>query len=234
MVIPTITAAFVDQSVFQRLISAKDYKTSLWGNVFGGLLMIPIAFVPVLIGMYGSVVFPNVPASSVFWTVTREHMPPVITGLMIAAVLAAVMSTCDIIFLIISATVVHDIYKGMIKPSATDKECKRLAIILNIAAGLFGVLIALRLTNVITILSISYTIKSAGCLIPFIAGLLWKRGNQSGALAGSIVGVAVALLSYFRIVRLPFDILSILAALAAYVVVSLLTEARQNAKLKLQ
>ena len=231
MVIPTITAAFVDQSVFQRLGSAVNQKASKWGHVAGGLLLIPVAFLPPLIGVYGQAIFPDAASSTVFWKVVVERMPVALSGLVVAAVLAAVMSTCDIIFLAISACLVHDVYKGMIKPDADDKRCQQIAVGLNIIAGAFAMLVALRLNNIISILSISYTVISAGCLIPFLAGILWKRGNQAGAIASAIAGIAVALASTFGLFSLPFDILSLLAALIAYIVVSLLAAKPPAAKL---
>jgi len=226
MVIPTITAAFVDQSVFQRLISGKNQKASQWGHIIAGLLLIPVAFLPALIGMYGSAIFPGADPSTVFWMVVMEKMPMVLAALIVAAVLSAVMSTCDVIFLAISACLVHDVYKGILRPDASDKQCQWLAFSFNILAGVFALLLALRLTNIISILSIAYTVISSGCLIPFVVGIVWKRGNQAGAVSSAVVGIIVALASFFGFINLPFDILSLAAALLTYIVVSLLTKPR--------
>lgn len=230
MVVPSITVAFVDQSIFQRLASGKSLKASKWGHIIGGLLLIPIAFLPALIGMYGQAVFPEAQASAVFWMVVLQKMPALLSALLLAAVLAAIMSTCDCIFLAISATTVHDIYKGMLRPNASDKTCQRLAVVINVIAGGLALLVALRMTNIISVISLAYTFTSSGCLIPFIAGALWKRGNQTGAVASAIVGIGVALASSFGLITLPYDILSTVAALITYVIVSLLTQKRTAVK----
>lgn len=151
-------------------------------------------------------------------------MPSVVAALLVSAVLAAVMSTCDCIFLAISATTVHDIYKGMINPKASDKSCSILAVAVNIFAGLFALLVALKMTNIISVISLAYTFTSSGCLIPFLAGVFWKRGTEKGAVCSAVVGIGTALASSFGWIQLPYDILSTLFALAAYVVVSLLDQ----------
>lgn len=224
LVIPTITASIVDQTVFQRLASAKDEKTGTWGHAFGGLIMIGIAILPTLIGMYGAVVHPEVPAASVFWVVALEDMPPIVAALLVSAVLAAVMSTCDCVFLAISATVVHDIYKEMIKPSASEKECNIISWVLNIVVAAIALFAALKATSILSILVLAYTFSASGSLIPFLGGALWKKGTEAGAIAAAAAGIATALLSSFGVINLTFDILSIAVAAVVYVVVSLLTQ----------
>lgn len=228
MVVPTITVAFVDQSIFQRIVSAKDEKASIWGHVGGGLIMLPIAVIPVLIGMYGQTVYPDAAASSVFWLVVLEKLPVVVSGLLVAAVLAAVMSTCDCVFLAVSATTVHDLYKGMINPNADDKTCTRLSIIINIIVGALATLFALSMTGVLNVISIAYTFTSAGCLVPFVAGALWKKGTEKGAIWSAIIGIAFALCGTFGLINIKYDILSTLVALVVYIVVSLLTYKREG------
>lgn len=222
MVVPSITVAFVDQSIFQRLASGRSEKASCLGHVLGGLIMVPLAFLPVLIGMYGKALYPAADSASVFWLVTLEHMPSIIAALLVAAVLAAVMSTCDCIFLAISATTIHDIYKGMLNPNASDALCSRLANLVNIVAGAFSLLVALKMTNIISVISLAYTFTSSGCLIPFLAGALWKRGTEKGAVVSAVVGIGTALASSAGLIHLPYDILSTLFALAAYIIVSLI------------
>ena len=228
MVVPSITVAFVDQSIFQRLASGCSEKASCLGHVIGGLVMIPLAFLPVLMGMYGKALYPEAASASVFWLVTLDHMPSIVAALLVAAVLAAVMSTCDCIFLAISATTIHDIYRGMLRPNASDALCSKLAIGINIVAGIFSLLLALKMTNIISVISLAYTFTSSGCLIPFIAGALWKRGTEKGAVVSAVVGIGTALASSSGLIHLPYDILSTLFALAAYIIVSLLDKPRHS------
>lgn len=228
MVIPTITVSFVDQSIFQRLASAKNEKTAKVGHALGGLLLIPLTFIPVIIGMYGSVLYPDAEASSVFWLVALERMPKLLSALLVSAVLAAIMSTCDCIFLAISATAVYDVYKGMINPNASDKTCTRISIVLNIIIGTLATLFALRMTGVLNVISLAYTFTSAGCLVPFIAGVLWKKGTEKGAIWSAIIGVAFALCGSFGLITIKYDILSTLVALVVYIIVSLITQPKEE------
>ena len=70
--------------------------------------------------------------------------------------------------------------------------------------------------------------RSAGCLVPFAGGLLWKRGTAAGALAGSFVGMAASAGSSLGLFWLPYPSISaILLSALAYVLVSLFKKQRQ-------
>ena len=64
-----------------RNISAKDEKTAVQSAVWGGIILIPYVFLPVLIGMYGRALFPDAPAGSIIFQVMLEVFPPVIGAL---------------------------------------------------------------------------------------------------------------------------------------------------------
>lgn len=66
LTIPTILAALFDQTAFQRTASAKSEKAAVRGHIYGGLLLIVMAIIPPLLGMYGIALFPNVDPASVF------------------------------------------------------------------------------------------------------------------------------------------------------------------------
>lgn len=225
LTLPTVLSTLTDQSVFQRMVSAKTEKTAYWGYILGGLCVIILAPMPALLGMYGRVEFPGVEAGAMLMTVLLERFPVLFGAIMVAAIISAIMSTCDGCFLGSSTCVVGDIYKGMFKPDATDKECLRMTYVCNICICILGILCALVFTNIINLLSVSYTILFGGCLVPFVGGLVWARGTAKGAIASSVCGVAAALLGSFGVINIPYaSIFPLIPAIIAYVVVSLMTK----------
>ena len=68
-----------------------------------------------------------------------------------------------------------------------------------------------------------YSLISAGCLVPFLGGVLWKGGTSRGALTGAFVGMGACLADALDLFPLPYAGLScILLSAAAYVVGSVL------------
>ncbi|MCB6610613.1 sodium:solute symporter family protein [[Clostridium] symbiosum] len=229
--VPVALANFTDQGNFQRASSAKTDAIAVKGHLLAGLLILPLACMPVVIGMYGAAAFPDAPASSIFFKVVLAEFPPILGAILIASVLSAVMSTADMSFLAISATVVHDIYAGMIKKDAKEAELKKMANILNIVVCAVALMMALMFTNIISLLSLTYSFMVAGCMVPFLGGLLWKRGNAKGAIASAIVGIGLTLLDASKILPLPYaSVLPVLPAAIAYVLVSLCTKETYKAE----
>lgn len=229
MVIPTLLSTPTDQTVFQRTASAKSEKAAVWGHIIGGLILIPVAFIPVLMGMYGSCVMPDAEPASVLVQVVLKEFSPILAAIFIAAVLCAIMSTCDGIFIGASTTVIHDIYRGMINPNASEEKCKRYSTILNVILAALGVMIALSFNSIIALLSMSYTILFSGCLVPFVGGLLWKKGNTTGALGSAVCGIGCSVLILAGIFNPPYSsIFPALPSLIGYIVFTLIGD-RKNA-----
>ncbi len=111
LVVPVLVSALVDQGNFQRCASAKSERVAIRGHLGAAVTLFIMAALPVVIGMYGSAVYPDAPPASIFFTVVLGEFPALLGAFLVAAVLAAVMSTADMGFLCIFATVVHDIYK---------------------------------------------------------------------------------------------------------------------------
>lgn len=228
LTIPTILAALFDQTAFQRTASAKSEKAAVRGHIYGGLLLIVMAIIPPLLGMYGIALFPNVDPASVFIDLIFYRFSPIFGAFLIAAIVSAIMSTCDGAFIGIATNIIHDIYQGMINPDASEKQLKVMQNILNVIVCIVSIGVALMFNNILSLLSMAYTILTSGCLVPFVGGLLWKRGTAKGALASAIAGIVCALLISFGFFTPPYSsVFPVLPAVIVYFAVSLLTQGKQ-------
>jgi len=154
---------------------------------------------------------------------------PVIAGVLLTAILAAVMSTADSQLLICSSTIADDIYKATFRKHASQKELLmvgRLAVL-----GVSAVALMLALVPDSDVLDlVSYAWAGFGaCFGPtLILSLYWKRMNQWGALAGIVVG-GITVIAWSRISGGLFDLYEIapgfVFSLVAIVLVSLVTAA---------
>lgn len=220
--VPVCTSTLCDQQVVQRINAAKSERSSFIGHIIAGVVCMAAALMPAVIGMYGAAAY-GVSDSSVFFVVAMNALPDLVCALAIAAVIAAIMSTISSMLVGFSTIMMKNVYKGLLKPSATDKELSRGNSVVTVVVGLLSLFVSLQFTSIIDALCNAYLILSACCMVPFLGALFWKKGTAKGAVWSSVVGMLVMLLYYTKIFVLPTISLSSIAVTAiVYVAVSLL------------
>ena len=199
-------------------------KTAQRSYFISGLITVTIAMIPPLLGMYGMVLFPNDPPASVFMRLMLEKLPTVVAAVVLAAIISAVMTSCNTAFISAATITVHDIYEGVLGRNSDPKTSRRLMTAVNVLVCIAGVVIALKMNDILKVLALSHALTSSGCLIPFLGGMLWKRATTKGAISAAFTGMTAIILDTLGIVDIPFAcITAVLLSLAAFVVVSLLT-----------
>ena len=227
-VLPVCLAALCDQQTVQRINAAKSARASLAAHLWATVLCIALAFMPALVGMYGAAVY-GVADSSIFFVVVMDKLPALVSAIAIAAVIAAIMSTIDSMMIGFSTVLLKNIYKGIINPDASEKTLKMGDTLISVVVAVVSLLLSLQFTNIISLLSSTYTFLSACCLVPFVGGLFWRGGTARGAVASSVVGLILVVLSLTKILVLPLlDLTPVAIALVVYVVVSLLDREGQQ------
>lgn len=227
LMVPTSLAIFTDQCMFQRVNSAKTARTTQLAHLISAVVMLPLAAMPVFIGMFGAAKY-GVRDTSTFFMVVMNSLPALLAAVLVAAVVAAVMSTIDTLFIGVSAVVLHDLYKGFIKPDVSEEALKRMNVGLNIIVAGFALLISLSFTSIVGLLSSTYTFLASSCLVPFLGGLLWKHGTARGSVFSSVTGMIVVVLNMTGLLPLPYaSVFPILPALIVYVAVSLCTQNKE-------
>lgn len=229
MLFPSMLYGLVSCASFQRNISAKDEKTAVLSALWGGLLLLPFVILPVLIGMYGRALFPDAPASSIMFQVMLEAFPSWLAAILIAALVAAVMSTVDSQLIYITASFTNDIYVEYINHKADDKTLNRIAHVVTFVVGCVVLYLALNAKEIISMLSYAYTFLCAGTLVMFVGGIFWGKATRAGAVSAAVVGIFFVVLYKFCGVNLPYSsVFPILPSAIAFVVVSLLTQSQMK------
>lgn len=229
-VIPTAMAMLTDPCAYARIVSAKSEKTSFVAHILGGLIIMPIAFMPALIGMYGHLKY-GAAGNDAFFRVVMETMSPIIAAVVIVAVLAAVMSTIDITFVGESQIWLKDIYRGFINPNVTDEQLKPWTGVVNVVIGVISTILALNFSSITSLLSNGYVLVCSTCMVPLVMGILWKKGTTKAAAWSAIVGLVFGLLDFFSIYRLPYNAITVfIPSLIIYIVVTLCTQNKDAVK----
>ncbi|OZT14017.1 sodium/proline symporter [Priestia aryabhattai] len=153
---------------------------------------------------------------------------PFITGFLLAAILAAIMSTISSQLLVTSSAITEDFYKAFFRREATDKELVLVGRLAVLGVAIIGILLSLNPNDTILGL-VGYAWAGFGSAFgpAVLLSLYWKKMTRWGALAGMIVGAATVLiwvnvpgLSEALYEMIPGFVLSFLAV----IVVSLLTK----------
>ena len=191
----------------------------------------------VCIGMIGRTLYPTdlltaSDAENIFILMSTRLLPPVLAGCAMAGILAATISSSDSYLLIASSAVAKNIYGGLFKKEANDKQIMTVSRITLLVIALIAVVIALDENSVIfKIVSFAWAGFGA-CFGPLmIFSLFWKRINKAGAIAGMVGGAGMVFLWKLVISKLGgvFAIYELLPAFIfsslCIVVFSLLTKA---------
>jgi SSS family solute:Na+ symporter len=223
-----ITYALIGQEFYQRAFSTKDATTARSASIIGGLILIVFAIFPTFVGMSAKVLYSSEiqdPAMAIPYVV-QKIFSPVIGGIFIAAILAAIMSSADSMLTAGVSHIINDFGLGA-GERYSEKDILKISKITTAAIGVLGLLIALMVPSVIDILMYSYLFYTGGIFVPVIGGLYWKHATYQGALAAIIVGLLLVMLGAFggvTFLGLPSEMLAIIMSFIAFVAVSVMTK----------
>lgn len=212
--------------VATRAMSYKDSKGLKSAIIYGTVVSMILLLLMHLLGAFGRVLVPDIASGDlVVPTVTTYLFPNWIAGLILAAPLAAVMSTVDSQLLLAVGAIVNDVYANLINP----KVKKTAYITFGVAIVIGGIAFAAAFNPPELLVWLNLHALAgliATFLWPILLGLYWKRANLSGALASIIAGVG-SYVYFFYLLPRPLGAHSIFAtlliALAAFLFFTYLT-----------
>lgn len=119
------------------------------------------------------------------------QLPLAVGGLALAAVFSAEMSAADAVLFMLSTSGGRDLYKGFMRPDASDAEVLRAARVMALAGGALGFALTFVLPTVVDALKMFYSVLVVSLFAPILGGLFLPQGGRWGALASMVVGVSV-------------------------------------------
>ena len=194
LLILTGSVYVVGPDMYSRLFCARDEKVARKSAFSAALITIPIAFIIVLIGIGAKALFPEIAPEQALPTVMKEILPIGISGLVIAALLAAMMSSADTCLITTSTIFTADIYKRIF-PNLSERKTLLVAKVAVLVIGALTLVVALRLNGIINSLLLAYTVFTSGVVLPVIAGFYKDKlkVNSIGVVAAIIGGGGTAL-----------------------------------------
>ncbi len=193
-----------DQTIVQRVLGGRSITQSQLGAAFAAYLKVVTPLIFFLPGIICRVLHPDLANSEeAYMTMVAVHLPAGMTGLVVAVLIAALVSTLDSGLNSLSTVVTLDIYRKRFRPEASDVRLRRVGQIATLLSGALAVLLALGLgsfrdINLFTLLQTIIAYLAPAIAAVFIVGVLWRRANATAALIvlvfGNIlcVGVGIA------------------------------------------
>lgn len=198
--------------------AAAGYAT-LWN-----LLFVPA---PYLVGVLAILILPGLadPELAIF-EVARTLLPAAAVGVVMAAIMAAIMSTADSLLLQTGSVASRDIYQRFFRPQASEREMVRVSRALVLAIGVVGYAIAVvEPPAVFDVVIFATSVLGSAFTPAFFCAVWWRKANAPGAIGSMLAGAATAftwqLLGLADTTTVHPMAAGILASAVAMVVVSL-------------
>jgi len=191
----------IDQNYVQRYKSAKDDKSARFSALFGGLLYVPVSLLFFMIGTALFVYYQSQPdllpegitGDKVFPYFIVNGLPIGVTGLLIAAIFSAGMSTISTSINSGATIILTDFFQRNNK-AIDEKKSMKVLYITSFLLGVAGMLVGLAMISVKSALDAWWSLAaifSGGMLGLFLLGYISKNVKGAYALVGTICGVAL-------------------------------------------
>lgn len=199
--------------IAQRMLSAKDEKNAIGATLFFNIAHYAMRPWPWIIVALASLIifpqisdlgaaFPNIPSDKLgddlAYSAMLTFLPTGLIGLVLASLIAAVMSTLSTHLNWGSSYVVNDFYLRFLKPSATDKELVMVGRVSTVLLMVFAAVLALALSNALEAFNILLQI-GAGTGLIFILRWFWWRINAYTEIFAMLISFIVAI--FFEVIN---------------------------------
>jgi len=196
-----------DQTIVQRVLGARSLKQGQLGAQFAGFLKILTPLVFTIPGFVCFVLHPELAdPDAAFMTMVSTYMPAGVVGLIVAVLIAALISTVDSGLNSFSTIYTLDIHKRWIKPGATPHELKIIGRMVTVVIAALSMGIALSMDksekNLFDLLQSIIAYFAPPMSAVFLVGILWKKATARAAMVtlcgGSALSLGVGLLDFFK------------------------------------
>jgi SSS family solute:Na+ symporter len=180
-----------NQSIVQRMLSAKNIDHARWGALFAGLLKLPVLFLIVLPGTCALLLFPKLTRPDlVYPNLILQLLPTGLLGLVVAGFVAATMVSIASMLNSASTLITMDVIK-QIQPALSDRQVVRIGRICTVALLVVAVAWAPQLQLFPSLWQylqavLAYAVPPVVAL--FLVGMFWRGANADGAAAAMVVG----------------------------------------------
>lgn len=183
-----------NQYITQRTLASKNIRQGQWGAMFAGFLKLSILFIMIFPGAFARVLYPDMTEMDLIYpTMLFDLLPTGLLGLVLAGLIAAMMSSLDSGLNSVSTLITMDFVKK-IKPDADSKTLMKVGKIVTFVVMIIAILWAPQIGNFEKLWDYLQNTLAWFCppiVALFVMGLFFKKSNNTGALASIVVGFSI-------------------------------------------
>lgn len=216
----------VGQDIWQRVFTAKSIKVARIGGMTAGLYCVAYGIIGAIIGTAILVLIPNLEVpDNAFAEGAKLVLPVGITGLVLAAALAAIMSTASACMMAASTVLTEDVLRRFFVKGGREDTTIVLNRVMLVIVGIATLIISLVIADVVGALTVAYDLLVAAVFVPVVGALFWKRATTAGAIAAMLAGstVMIATMIWKGLYSNEAIYYSLIVCFVVFVVVSLVT-----------
>lgn len=173
----------------RRLFISKDVKAICRGTLWSGLYSIPFFAMTGAIGLVALALEPSLNPNQSIPFVVQSVLPIGLQGLIIAGILAVVMSSADSFLMSASVAFVNDIVTPLRREKLSDRKGLLYARLATLVTGTLAIVFAVRIQSLLDILIYAYNFWSPIILVPLAATLLGVKASPRAFIAGAVAGI---------------------------------------------
>jgi SSS family solute:Na+ symporter len=189
IMILTFSSTFVvGPDIYSRVFCAKDSKTAFRSVFIVAAILIPFGFVLSYVGIYAAMMHSGVENSSALVNLANAFLPDWATGILVAALISAVLSTAATT-LLTSSMILSEIFHKDINNEKSFRQTKLFIILI----GALSIIISLKVTSIVSSLLMALSFYSGAFIIPMVAALFNLPFNKRFSIAAMLSGGTLAL-----------------------------------------
>jgi SSS family transporter len=223
-----ILGSIVAQEMIARFLGSKSAKIAMRGGLMAGGLYLVVGFFPVLFGLVGPGMGFDPEAGDLFLpNLAMDLLPSALFVVFAGALFSAVLSTVDSALLAVSGLATQNLY-SRVRKDPSPQERLLAARGFTVIAGVLAYLVATTGETIYGLVELASSLGSAGLLVSLLIGIRSGFGGEWSALAALACGLVAIWLGDFVFEISGAFLISILAALAGYILVGLASMAVQQ------
>lgn len=194
-VIASILGACTAQAGIQPILGAKNVNVAKKAAVITAFVVAPFGLFTALLGMIARVKYPKLINAKLALPTLMMDLHPIAGGIVLASIMAAILSTVSPIILASGTMITKDIYHRKLKQRATDKEILFVSRLTTALAGIICMILAIIMygnTRILDMVYFAYTLRGALFVI-LLFGIYWKSTSQRGAIWSMVLTALVGL-----------------------------------------
>ena len=227
-----IPQAFLSQELWVRIFACKNEKLAVQSTMIASVgIYLPYAVSVVSVGLIAATLAPGLEGDAVLPTLITTLGNPIIQGILLAGLIAAVMSCADSVLLVSSSNLVHDLWcraLGHEIKKENELKASRLGVVI---IGVLGIVLALFAQNIISVMQLMAT-PFVGAIFPItLAMFFWKKVTNKGAIITIIAGLVMFVITGvmgISILGQDPSFVTVVVCTVVLIISSLLTQDKQK------